>query len=147
MLMRVTTALEPERLLFVDEMGAPTSLTRPYGRAPRSERVYGSVPGRWESLTLISGMRLGEVVAPFAFPGAMDTDAFRTYAEKLLAPQLPPGDVVIWDNLTPHKNADVIKAVEGAGARVLPAPPWSPEGPCAAPTLPAWYAASERRWP
>src|SRR5262245_63807880 len=78
-------------------------------------------------MTLISGMRLGGVVAPFAFPGATDTDAFRTYAEAVLAPQLRPGDVVIWDNLKPHKNPKVVQAVEAVGARVLPLPAWSPD--------------------
>jgi len=119
--------LDHQRLIFVDEMGATTALTRTYGRAPQGERAYGSVPGAWKSLTLISGLRLGKVVAPFAFPGATDTDAFRTYAEGALAPQLHPGDVVIWDNLKPHQNAAVIEAVERTGARVLPAPPWSPD--------------------
>lgn len=119
--------LDPQRLIFVDEMGATTALARIYGRAPQGERVQGSVPGRWESLTLISGMRLGGVVAPFAFPGATDTLAFQTYAERVLAPQLRAGDVVIWDNLKPHKNAGVVAAVERVGARVLPAPPWSPD--------------------
>ena len=119
--------LDPQRLLFVDEMGATTSLARLYGRAARGQRVHGSVPGCWDSLTLICGMRLDGVVATLAFPGATDTDAFRTYAEQVLEPQLRPGDVVIWDNLKPHKDGDVIQAVEGAGARVLPAPPGSPD--------------------
>lgn len=119
--------LDPQRLIFVDEVGATTAMARTYGRAPQGERVYGSVPGQWQSLTMICGMRLGEVVAPFAFPGATDTAAFRTYAEEVLAPQLSPGDVVIWDNLKPHKNREVIQAVEREGARVLPAPPWSPD--------------------
>ena len=78
-------------------------------------------------MTLISGMRLGGVVAPFVFRDATDTDAFRTYAEAVLAPQLHQGDVVIWDNLKPHKNHEAVEAVERAGARVLPLPPWSPD--------------------
>ncbi len=119
--------LDPHRLVFVDEMGATTALGRLYGRSPKGERVHGSVPGHWESLTLISGMRLGGVVAPFAFPGATDTDAFRTYTEKVLRPELRAGDVVLWDNLKPHKNREVIAAVARAGARVLPIPPWSPD--------------------
>lgn len=119
--------LNPQRLIFVDEMGATTTLARLYGRAPQGERVYDSVPGHWEKLTLISGMRLGGVVAPGVFAGATDTDIFRTYAEKMLAPALGKGDVVIWDNLKPHKNPGVVEAVERTGARVLPAPPWSPD--------------------
>ena len=119
--------LDAERLLFVDESGATTAMARLYGRAPQGERVYGSAPGSWKSMTLISGMRLGGVVAPFVFRGATDTDAFRTYAEAVLAPQLRQGDVVIWDNLKPHKNHEAVEAVERAGARVLPLPPWSPD--------------------
>lgn len=120
-------AIDPRRLVFVDEMGATTAMARTHGRAPRGQRVSGSVPGRWESVTLISGMRLHGVLAPFAFAGATDTSAFRTYAEEVLAPQLRRGDVVIWDNLKPHQAAEVVAAVKGAGARVVPLPPWSPD--------------------
>lgn len=119
--------LNPEQLVFVDEMGATTAMARPYGRAPKGERVYGSVPGQWQSMTLISGMRLGSVLAPWAFAGATDTAGFHTYAEAILAPELREGDVVIWDNLKPHKDKGVVEAIERAGARVLPAPPWSPD--------------------
>jgi|tagenome__1003787_1003787.scaffolds.fasta_scaffold20526976_1 transposase len=119
--------LDPEQLVFVDEMGATTAMARTYGRAPKGERVYGSVPGQWQSMTLISGLRLGGVLAPWAFPGATDTAGFQTYAEAILAPALREGDVVIWDNLKPHQDKGVIEAVEQAGARVLPAPPWSPD--------------------
>jgi transposase len=117
----------PERLVFVDETGTTTAMARLYGWAPQGERVYGSVPGSWKSQTLISGMRLGGVVAPFTFAGATDTAAFQTYAERVLAPELRQGDVVIWDNLKPHKDAKVIEAVQQAGASVLPLPPWSPD--------------------
>lgn len=119
--------VDPEKLVFVDEMGATTAMARPYGRAPKGERVYGSVPGQGQSMTLISGMRLGSVLAPWAFPGATDTAGFQTYAEAILAPALHEGDVVIWDNLKPHKDKGVVEAIERTGARVLPAPPWSPD--------------------
>src|SRR5262249_33039344 len=91
--------VDPEKLVFVDEMGATTAMARIYGRAPRGERVYGSVPGQWQSRTLIGGLRLGGVLAPWAFAGATDTAGFQTYAEAVLAPALGEGGVVIWDNL------------------------------------------------
>jgi transposase len=119
--------LDPERLVFVDEGGTTTAMTRPYGRAPKGERVVGSVPGHWESLTLIAGMRLGEVVAPWVIPCATSTLAFSTYVEEILVPELHRGDVVIWDNLKPHQAAEVIEAVKAVGASVLPLPPWSPD--------------------
>ncbi|MGE5756178.1 MAG: IS630 family transposase [Planctomycetaceae bacterium] len=117
--------VDPRRLVFVDETGATTALRRTYGRAPRGERVVGTVPGRWESVTLISALRLSGVAAPLAFEGATDTPAFQTYVEQALAPQLAPGDVVIWDNLKPHKDAHVKQAVERTGARVEALPPYS----------------------
>jgi transposase len=119
--------VEPEHLIFVDEAGANTAMTRTYGRAPAGERVKAATPGAWESVTLIVGLRPTGVVAPFAFPGATDTAAFQTYVEGALVPEVHPGDVVVWDNLKPHKNAEVIAALERAGARVEPLPPWSPD--------------------
>ena len=80
------------------------------------ERVHGAVPGHWDSLTLICGLRLSGVMAPVVFQGATDTPAFQSYVEQVLVPELQPEDVVIWDNLQPHKAAAVIAAVEQAGA-------------------------------
>jgi transposase len=119
--------VDPRRLVFVDEMGATTALARLDGRAPRGERVRGSVPGQWNSRTLISGVRLSGVVAALAFTGATDKEVFQTYAAEVLAPTLGRGDVVTRDKLQPHTDAAVIAAVAGTGARVLPASPWSPD--------------------
>ena len=119
--------LDPRRLVFVDESGVNTAMTRTYGRAPVGQRVYTNTPGRWESITLTCGLRLSGITAPLAFPGATNTDLFETYVEDVLVPELKPGDVVIWDNLKPHQSEEAIRAVEAAGARVEPLPPWSPD--------------------
>jgi transposase len=119
--------VDPRRLVFVDECGANTSMTRTYGRAPVGERVYATTPGHWESITLTSGMRLSGVTATLAFPGATNTAVFEEYVTKVLAPELKPDDVVIWDNLKPHQSEEAVEAVEAAGAEVVPLPPWSPD--------------------
>ena len=119
--------VEPQRLVSVDETGANTAMTRTHGRAPEGERVPGAVPGHWTTLTLICGLRLSGVTAPLVFQGATDTAGFETYVEQALVPQPHPGDVVIWDNLKPHKAATVVAAVEQTGARVIPLPPSSPD--------------------
>jgi transposase len=119
--------MDPERLVFVDECGANTAMTRPYGRAPVGQRVDATTPGHWESITLTSGMRLSGVTATLAFPGATNTDVFEAYVEQVLVPELKSGDVVIWDNLKPHQSEDAIEAIEVAGAQVVPLPPWSPD--------------------
>jgi transposase len=120
-------AVPAGRQVFVDEMGATTAMTRAYGRAPAGERVGGAVPGSWRNVTLIAGLRQTGVIAPFAFAGAADGAAFRTYVAEVLASELEPGDVVVWDNLQPHKDAAAVAAVEAAGARVERLPPYSPD--------------------
>jgi transposase len=119
--------LDPRRLVFVDECGANTAMTRTHGRAPVGQRVSTNTPGRWESITLTCGLRLSGVTAALAFPGATNAGVFETYVEEVLVPELKPGDVVIWDNLKPHEAEEAIEAVEAAGARVVPLPPWSPD--------------------
>jgi transposase len=119
--------IDSQRLVFVDESGANTSMTRTHGRAPVGERVHGAVPSHWDSVTLICGLRLSGVMAPVVFQGATDTPAFQSYVEQILVPELQPNDVVIWDNLQPHKTAAVVAAVEQAGARIVRLPPSSPD--------------------
>ena len=65
--------LDPRRLVFVDECGANTAMTRTHGRAPVGQRVDSNTPGRWESITLTCGLRLSGVTAALAFPGATNT--------------------------------------------------------------------------
>src|SRR3954447_17683327 len=119
--------LDPRRLVFVDESGANTAMTRTHGRAPVGQRVYANPPGRWESITMTCGLRLSGVTAPWAFRGATNTDIFETYVQGVLVPQLEPGDVFIWDNLKPHRSEEAIEAMEATGARAEPLPPWSPD--------------------
>src|SRR5436305_3927927 len=119
--------VDPHRLVFGDECGANTAMTRTHGRAPVGQRVYANTPGHWDSITLTCGLRLPGVTAALAVPGATHTDMFENYVADVLIPELKPGDVVIWDNPKPHLSAEAIEAVEGAGARVVPLPPWSPD--------------------
>jgi transposase len=124
---RKAKRVEPKRLVFVDETGVTTAMTRAYGRAPRGERAVGSTPGSWESLTVIAALRLDGVRAPLVFPGSTDTAVFQSYVEQALAPELRAGDVVVWDNLSPHQANAAAAAVRRAGARLLPLSPYSPD--------------------
>jgi transposase len=117
----------PDHLVFVDESGANTAMNRTHGRAPEGERVQTSAPGAWQNVTLVAGMRTAGVVAPMALPGAVDRPVFQTYVQEALVPELQKGDVVVLDNLQPHKNPAVQAAIEAVGARLEPLPPWSPD--------------------
>jgi transposase len=124
---RKVSKIEPKRLVFVDETGVTTAMTPAYAWAPRGARAVDSAPGSWETVTVIAALGLDGVRAPLAFPGATDTAAFLTYVEQTLVPALHPGDVVVLDNIKPHKAAEVVAAIENAGASVLPLPPYSPD--------------------
>jgi transposase len=124
---RKVAALAPKRLVFVDETGVTTAMTPAYGRAPRGERAVDSAPASWQSVTVIAAMGLDGVRAPMAFPGGTSAATFEAYVEQILVPELRPGDVVVFDNLSAHLGPAVIAAIEGAGAQVLRLPPYSPD--------------------
>jgi transposase len=114
--------------VFLDETGLSTALTRLYGRAPRGQRLVESVPeGNWEMTTLVSAIRRDGVVGSLEFPGATDTLAFRTYLDRVLIPALRPGDIVVLDNLQPHRAGAVARAIRRAGAGCWYLPPYSPD--------------------
>ena len=119
--------VDANHLVFIDETGATTAMSRTHGRAPAGERVQATVPGAWKNVTLIAGMRRSGVIAPIALPGATDRLVFDTYVEQALVPELQAGDVVVWDNLAAHNSALAIAAIEAVGARVMQLPTYSPD--------------------
>jgi transposase len=76
---------------------------------------------------MIAAVSSAGVRAPFVFEGATDMAAFQTYVERVLVPELRPGDIVVLDNLALHKAAGVVAAVRAAGAEVRYLPPDSPD--------------------
>ena len=121
-------ALDPEKLIFIDETGASTKMARLRGRAKRGERCRAAVPhGHWKTTTFTAGLRLTSLSAPMLLDGPMDGDAFRAYVTQVLAPELTPGDIVVMDNLPAHKVTGVRHAIEAAGATLLYLPPYSPD--------------------
>lgn len=119
---------EAHRLIFIDETGTTTKMTRQRGRARRGARLKADAPfGHWRTQTFIAGLRIGEIVAPFILDGPMNRRAFETYVETQLAPTLQNGDVVILDNLAAHKSAKADDALRRRGAWFLFLPPYSPD--------------------
>lgn len=114
--------------MFVDEAAAKTNMTRLYGRAPKGERVYDHAPhGHWSTTTLISSIRLTGETACMVVESATSADVFRAYAEHVLLPTLRPGDIVILDNLSAHKDKVATGIIESAEAQVKFLPAYSPD--------------------
>ena len=115
---------EPHRLIFVDETGTTTKMTRQRGRCPKGERLHAKAPfGHWLTQTFVAGLRCHGLTAPFVVDGPMNRRIFEAYVET----QLAPSDVVILDNLPTHKSAAAETAVRARGAWLLFLPPYSPD--------------------
>ena len=121
-------SIHPAKLVFLDESGAKTDMTRLRGRATRGKRVYDTAPhGHWCTTTMISSIRHDGTTACMTIEGPTTTDVFRAYVRHILVPTLRPGDMVILDNLSSHKNADTLALIEQTGATVKFLPAYSPD--------------------
>lgn len=120
--------MDPHRLVFLDESGAKTNMTRLYGRVIGGGRVVDSAPaGHWCTTTMLSSLRLDGSTAAMVIEGATDRDVFEVYVRQVLAPTLRPTDIVVLDNLAPHKSPDIVAVIEATGAEVWFLPPYSPD--------------------
>ncbi|MBA3389602.1 MAG: IS630 family transposase [Rubrobacter sp.] len=124
----VAAKREARDLVFVDEMGAHTSLAPVYGYSPRGERVYTEVPrNRGPNTTLLASMSVEGMGECLAVEGATTKVIFETYVERVLAPSLRAGQIVVMDNLSAHKGEKVVELIEARGCEVLYLPPYSPD--------------------
>ena len=111
-----------------DVAWAKTNMARRYGRCRRGARLIGRVPhGHWKTTTFVAALRHDGITAPFVVDRPMNGAIFRIYVERVLAPTLEPGDIVILDNLGSHKGAEARRIIEAKGAQLLFLPPYSPD--------------------
>ena len=116
------------KLVFIDESGAKTNMTRLYGRAKSGQRALDDAPsGHWCTTTMISSVRLDGSTDCMVVDGATTKDIFKAYVEQILLPTLKAGDVVVMDNLSAHKNQETIDLIESVGAELWYLPPYSPD--------------------
>lgn len=120
--------LDPAHLVFIDETSVNASMTRPWGRGPKGERVTGHAPfAAWKTWTFIAALRCDEMTAPMLIKGAMSGEVFLAYVEQCLVPTLKRGDIVVMDNVPTHKVEGVQEAIEGVRATVRYLPPYLPD--------------------
>ena len=120
---------DARRLVFVDESGFHTSMTRLRARAPRGKRAYGKVPrNRGKNTTLIASITLqGAMGESMTLEGATDAAAFEAYVEHFLAPSLREGQVVVLDGLGAHRTQKVRELIQARGADLVLLPSYSPD--------------------
>ncbi len=124
----VAAEVDPERLVFVDEMGVHTSLAPLYGYSRKGERVHLQVPrNRGRNTTLLASITLRGMGETLAVEGSTNQEVFEAYIERVLAPTLEAGQVVIMDNLSAHKPARVGELIESRGCELIYLPAYSPD--------------------
>jgi transposase len=117
-----------ERLAFVEETSARTSMAETTGWAPRGPRRIDHAPsGHRRARTFIAALRHDRLDAPWVIGGATNGGMFGLFVETRLAPTLRQGDVVILDNLARHKRPKAAQTPRQTGARFLFLPPCSPD--------------------
>ena len=120
--------LDPRRLVFIDETWIKTNMAPLRGWGPRGRRLRAYAPhGHWKTLTFIAALRCDGIDAPFVFDGPINGEAFQLYVDRILAPTLRPGDVVIMDNLGSHKGKAARAAIRARKAHLIFLPPYSPD--------------------
>jgi transposase len=116
------------QLVFIDETSANTQMSRRYGRCAQSQRLVDKAPhGHWKTTTFIAALRHTGLTAPMVLDGPMNGQIFSAWVEQFLLPTLTPGNIVIMDNLSVHKNARISELIQSVGATLLYLPPYSPD--------------------
>lgn len=114
--------------MIIDECGSNLNLTPRYARAPRGQRAFGAVPRNTPpNTTVIASLTLQGIGPSVLMPGATDGLAFEAYIERVLAPALRPGQVVILDNLSVHRSARVEQLIRARGCELWFLPSYSPD--------------------
>lgn len=122
------TEQNADLIVVVDESGANLNLTRRYAWAPRGQRAIGSVPRNTPpNTTVIASLSTAGIGPSMIFSGGTDHLAFCSYIEKVLAPSLRTGQLVVMDNLSAHKHPRVRELIEARGCQLWYLPPYSPD--------------------
>jgi transposase len=117
-----------EDIITVDEMGCVTGMSRTYGYAPCGTRAVSYEPGgKGHRLSLIGALSCEGFLGGLEIEGAVNGDVFEAFVEQVLVPQLRPGKVVIWDNVSFHRRESLRELIETHGATVTFLPAYSPE--------------------
>jgi transposase len=120
--------IDASRLVFIDETWIKTNMAPLRGWGPSGQRLIAAAPfGHWKTMTFIAALRHDRISAPWVIDSPINGELFTLYVEKVLAPTLAPGEIVILDNLGSHKGKAAREAIRARGAHRIFLPPYSPD--------------------
>lgn len=119
---------DKNNLVFIDESGVNTDLTRIYGRAINGERCVDKVQlSTPQNTTILSSVRYNGETVYTIYPRGTTSDKFIDYLKNILAPTLHKNDIVVMDNMSTHHSKKVQKIIEELKINVVYLPPYSPD--------------------
>jgi transposase len=119
---------DPDTLIYLDESGIDGNEVPPRGYAPRGKRCYAHKAGKsGKRVSFIAALHGKTLFAPMTFEGNCDRSLFETWLEKILLPELKPGQTVILDNASWHKGGRIEAIITRAKCFLLYLAPYSPE--------------------
>ena len=121
-------SIDTRRPVFIDETVAKTNMARTFARAKKGRRAIDyATHGHWNTTTLVAGICRDAALAPMVLDGPMDATSFEAYIAQVRIPSLPRRAIVVMDNLSAHKSADVARLLDDAGAELWYLPAYSPD--------------------
>jgi transposase len=121
-------AVNPAQVVFIDESGTNVTATPRYGWAPKGVRARGAAPRNYDqNTTLVAALTTQGITGALSFPGALDSEAFDLFLDRVLVPRLEPGQTVIMDNLSVHRRRSVRTRLEAAQLHLVYLPAYSPD--------------------
>jgi transposase len=96
------------------------------GQEGTESLLLGASQSRQEHHPAFEHERGWDGAIALAVEGATNSDVFETYVERVLAPTLRKGQVVM-DNLSAHKGERVREPIEKRGCELMYLPPYSPD--------------------
>jgi transposase len=94
---------------------------------PLRQRPAPGRHGQRKTLTFVAGLRCDGITAPCILDGPINAESFLAWVVQFLVPTLRPGDIVVMDNLSSHKDLAIRRAIRAAGAKLFYLPPYSPD--------------------
>lgn len=117
-----------ESLVFIDESGIDSYVCRAYGRAKIGQKAPGEKSGKRYARHRFVAAKCGKkILAPMTYKGTCNSTLFEKWVEKILMPELRPGQIIIMDNATFHKSERTKMLIESAECHLLFLPPYSPD--------------------
>ena len=115
-------------ICYLDESGHALDIPRTHCYANQDQRYYGVCNWGAKGRTNVIGALIERVLFAIGlFTCNIDTAVFTTWVKHFLLPSLKTVTVIVMDNATFHKNADMLKMITNAGHIIEFLPPYSPD--------------------